>query len=224
MDVAVRSRLDRPAWINIRTVTGLLIFALAFTAGQRMLATSKTTTTVWAAARDLPTGTVVGPDDLVPAEARLDASTGGIYLDGGTTVVGSVVTRPLSRGELIPASSLAPEGVDGRVITVPVAPEHAVGGELAPGDRVDIIATFQADGRRARSLVVARAVEITSTVTMGGLVGGEGDLLGVTVLVDPADAPRLAFAARVAEIDVVKIVGAGSEMTPEAVTGRDFDG
>ncbi|MBA3430803.1 MAG: hypothetical protein H0U16_04905, partial [Actinobacteria bacterium] len=138
-------------------------------------------------------------------------------------LAGAVLTHPLHSGELIPTGWLA-TGADvspGRAMTIPVTPEHALGGDLEAGDRIDVLATFDGDDVRARTIPLVADVEIIETVVAGGLVTGEESVTGVTVAVSPEDATRLTFAIRTTDIDIVRVEGS-AEAATRTVTSSDF--
>lgn len=223
MDVPYARRLARPTWVNARTVGGILVFCVAFLAGRQVLEAQRATVVVWAATHDVPPDTTLGTDDLELVEVKLSSAQLTHYVLGKSSLEGVIVTRPLRAGELIPRNWLASPAVDGsdRTMTVPVAIEHANGGELSPGDRIDVFATFDAGDPRARTQMLLRAVEVHDVVTAGGLVEDEA-VVGVTISVTAEEAGHLAFAIRTGEIDITRVVGAGGSGTPETVRAEDF--
>lgn len=224
MEIAQARRVARPAWVNLRTVLGLLLFAAALVAGNGILTAGKTTVDVWVAARDLPQDAVIGPGDLEPAAVRLPDRLLSGYVPTGRGLEGETITRPLHAGELVPLGWLAPAAAaaGGRSITVPVEPEHAVGGALRAGDRVDVLATFDAGDLRARTTLLARAVEVVEVVEAEGVALGDDLLVGVTLSVTSDQAARLAFALRTGEIDVVRVDAPGAKSGAATVTSGDF--
>lgn len=208
MDVPIARRVERPAWINTRTVLGLLLFALAFVGGQRILAAGDGGVALWAAARDLPQGAVLSGDDLRIVEADLPGDLLGRYVVASNVIDGAVLGRPVRAGELLPASWV--RGVEagaglGRSMAIPLPPESAVLPSLRPGDRVDVFATFDAGDVRAKTTLVARGIDVVDVETSGGLVMGEEAVIGIEVSVSPEDAARLAFAIRNGQLDIVRI-------------------
>jgi Flp pilus assembly protein CpaB len=151
------------------------------------------------ATRDLPLGHRVRASDLGARHLRGDLS--GV-LTRPTDAVGEVVRVPLLRGTLVTARHLAAQQRDGRDGTVPaglrsmrVVVEGGV--QPDPGDPVDIYATFdpQTVGDEAEpTLTVADAVPVIATDRTSG-TAGSSDTIGVTVLVTPTQAKRLAFAS-----------------------------
>ena len=206
-EVARARRLETPVWINGRTVLGLLLFAVAFVSGQRLLASADQTVTVWAAGRDLPTGALLEASDFERVQVQMPEDLLGRYATSVERVEGGVLLHPVHAGELV-ALDWVGSGDDataGRSLTIPVSPEHAVGGLLRTGDRIDVFATFDAGDIRARTVPVARGVQVLGTVDAGGLITGEEATVGVTIAATPEEAARLAFAIRTGEIDIARV-------------------
>ncbi len=224
MDVPRARRLSRPSWANVRTVLGLLLFAAALLIGRSILEGAKTTMQVWAAAGDLRGDETLDPGDLVPAEVRLPADVAAAYAPASEDLTGAVLMRPLVAGELVPSAWLSsgPSAAAGRSMTIPVTPEHAVGGRLRSGDRADVYGTFDSGDARARTSLLVRDVEVLDVVEAGGLIVGEESVVGLTVAVTPSEAARLAFAIRTAELDVVLVSGPGPAEGPTTVRAEDF--
>jgi Flp pilus assembly protein CpaB len=150
------------------------------------------------ASRDLPLGHRIEPSDL--GRRHLRGDLGGALTRPGDAV-GQVVRVPLLRGALVTARHLAAKQRDGRDGTVPaglrsmrVVVDGAV--QPDPGDPVDIYATFdpQTVGENVEpTLTVADAVPVLATDHRAS-TSGASDSIGVTVLVTPTQAKRLAFA------------------------------
>lgn len=210
MDVPQARRIERPGWINARTVLGLLLFSSAVLGGQRIIEGARATQPVWTVAQDLPSGAVISADDLTTSEIAASAEMKTRYAFAGTDLIGAVVVRPISAGEMVPLGSVAPPGtpVDGRAVTIPVAPEHAVGGAISPGDLIDVFVTSNAGAPEARTSLLVSGAEVTNVIRSEGVVVGDGEMIGLTVLTSSADAERIVHAIRSGEIDVALVRGA----------------
>lgn len=220
MDVAEAKRVGTPSWVNARTLLGAILFLVALVGTQRVISANQQVTAVWSAARDIPAGTVLSPDDLLSINVNLPANALDLYALASTPTGSAVVVESLSAGELVPLASLAASGseVEGRLITIPIGVDHAVGGELRPGDRVDVFASFDAGSPRAVTRLLVADVEVVEPVRAGGLVAGGGSLIGLTLRVPTSEAASVAFAIRNAEIDIVRIAGASGEAVEQEVT------
>jgi hypothetical protein len=98
-------RVRPPRWLDLRLVLGVLLVLGSVLVGARVVAAANATVPVWAAAGDLAAGTVLGADDLVPVEVRLDDAADR-YLATSTQPQGHTLARPVRRGELVPRSAL----------------------------------------------------------------------------------------------------------------------
>jgi Flp pilus assembly protein CpaB len=224
VDVPEARRASAPSWLNARTMLGLFLFCAAVLGGQRLIESSSATTLVWAAARDLPQDATLASADLRPVEVKLPPEQLSQYVASSDALDGSILSRALLEGELIHSGWLVDTRSQGqgRSMTIPVAPEHAVGGDLRAGDRVDIYATFDPGDARARTTLLARDIEIVDVVTAGGFAIEEEALIGVTVSVSPTEVTRLAFAIRTGEIDLVRITADAAAPATETVRAGDF--
>ena len=156
---------------------------------------------VLVASHDLRLGRRVRAGDVVGRQVRGETVEPG-SLTARAGAVGRVVVVPLLRGAVVTRRNLAAHRRDGRDGTVPaglrsmrVVIEGGV--RPRPGDPVDIYATFdpQTVGDNAEpTLTVARAVPVIAVDSDDGTnADGRGMSIGVTVLVSPDEAERLAF-------------------------------
>lgn len=178
-----------------------------------------------AASRPLPQGHELAGDDLraVPLAAPPELAQGLVAADA--EVRGAVLLAPLAEGDLLARSAVLAPGEGGPVahelsLSLPV--ELAVGGDLRPGETIDLVATWGA-GPEASTTVVARAVRIlrVEAAASGELV----DPSSVQVSVSAAtgeEAMRIAHAAQVGAITVVRSgARADDELPDAAIRGGD---
>ena len=201
-------RVQKPSWANVRTALGLVLFCVALVAGQRMIAGAQDTIQVWVAARDLPADTVVGGGDVRAEDVRLPAELAGNYVPVDTTIEGRSLSRPVLEGEMV-ASSVVAGGEDangGGIVTLTSEALGQGSTALGPGDRIDIIATFDPGDVRSRTVPVVRGAEVLEVVTSEGFVGGS-DVAGIRITVPDELVGLISFASHNAELDVVKVSG-----------------
>lgn len=164
------------------------------------------------AARDLAVGTRLGPGDVRLARVRGRLPEHGV-LPHASDAVGRVVRVRLLAGALVLDRALTTRRRDGRDGIVPPgrrAMRVVVPAALHPeaGDAVDLYVTF--DPRNLApdaepTLTVARGVEVvavdgradTPTDDPARRTPAGGDALGITVLVTPEQALRLAYSQAV---------------------------
>lgn len=202
-------RLRRPT-LDARVVTGIVLVAVSVIGGLRLARGPEPGTRVFAAAADLDAGHVITRDDLVETDVRASrAMIAGLERADRGAPVGQVLRTPVRSGAAIPAGALGARVPPGRDVTIPVTPEHALGGAIRSGDRVDVYATFDKGTDVARTLTVARSAAVRGVTRSDGLFGQqEGGVTAITLAVDPDAAIAVAFAARNGELDVVRAHGA----------------
>ncbi len=139
-------RAARPGWRDPRFAIGLVLVALSVVVGVRVVDARDDTTPVLAAARPLVAGQRLGPDDVAVVEVRFGAAgDADRYLPAGsswqgTGLEGTVVTRGVGTGELVPrAATSTTQEAD---VQVPLAvPLGRVPSTVQVGSSVDVWAT-----------------------------------------------------------------------------------
>jgi Flp pilus assembly protein CpaB len=139
------------------------------------------------ATRDLPAGAELARGDI---ELAVRPTALLPHAELARDPVGRRLAHPLVAGEVVLADRLAPNRASEVAARLPAGtvgvavPHDGRGLRLVLGDRVDVLATFDAEtDTRDPTFAVARAATVVD-------VGEEG----VTVAVPSADAPRVAFA------------------------------
>jgi len=159
------------------------------------------------ALHDIPAGAPVTAGALSFTDARVDEGVLATLLtpERAAGVEGWVATGMITAGEPLRGSDLrapsAPQ--EHRAMSVPIDREHAVGGALRPGDRVDVIAVH--DGVASYVVADAEVLAVPTPDARGGL--GALSRFSVTLAVDEDVALRLAAALRSGSLDVVRSTG-----------------
>jgi Flp pilus assembly protein CpaB len=186
-------------------LAGVLTFVLVASA----LRSRDATVQVAVATGDVAPGALVGAGAVrtatLPASSSLrEGLVSPETLRGGTWVA----TRRIAAGEPLVRSALAhaaaPSGL--RAMSVPISADHAAGGDLSVGDRVDVIS---AEGPQA--LYVVRAAEVIGVAPRRASAGFSSSSTGqfyVTIAVDADAALRLAAAIRANKLEVLRATGA----------------
>lgn len=184
------------------------------------------TVEVLAARRDLPIGSRVQASDLYwqawpqdavnPSQVRRDRDP-----DAAETFAGSVVRSAVSEGEPVSARQLLQAGEAGfmsavlgpgmRATSVPISAETGAGGFILPGDRVDVVVTFEdeEEGRTRRRFYVAETiVENARILAIDQSIGdddAEGVVLGDTATLEltPEQANAVVLGVARGEISLV---------------------
>lgn len=184
------------------------------------------TVDVLAARRDLPVGARVQASDLYWQAWPQDAVNPSQVLrdrnpDAAETFAGSVVRNAVSEGEPVSARQLLQAGEAGfmsavlgpgmRATSVPISAETGAGGFILPGDRVDVVVTFEdeEEGRTRRRFFVAETVvENARVLAIDQSIGdddAEGIALGDTATLEltPEQANAVVLAVARGEISLV---------------------
>ena len=202
-------RVEVPRWTDTRLLVGVLLVLASVVLGTRVVATGQQTQAVWAAARDLPSGVTLRPDDVVLAHVRLD-DLAARYLLARAPVVGRSLRRAVSAGELLPASALGSTDAasTAHLLAVPVDGTRLPPG-LGRGSVVDVYVTPRdaaggsASGPTRRVLVGATVMDADDQDP-----GLRDPQAAVAVVLDVPDAavPDLVAAVRSGDVDLVLVV------------------
>lgn len=201
--------VGRPARRRV-SATHLLIgvvVILAFLLNFLALQDRKQTTMVAVANNALSAGSTLSMSDLrfIPIDADFEA-IGSLIDEGGVSVYeGWVLQRPIADGELIRPGILgepgAPSGL--RTMSLPASVEHAAGGALSSGDRIDIISVL--DGT---AFYVATDVEVLGISESEGASFGGSANFHILIAVESDQALALAGAIDSGSLEVVRSTGA----------------
>lgn len=206
----------RARWLRLdrRVTVGVLLVALSVIGGLRLSAPGGAGTPVWVAARDLQANAVLRDGDVRVVHLRsVPAALDGLA-PASSPLRGRVLLGPVPQGTPIPDALLGARARAGREVTVPVTPEHALGGEVRPGERVDVVASFHKGSDAAKSVVVVAGAEVVGVARAAALLGeARGSPVGVTLAVPADDAVFLVFAIRNGEIDLLRATGRGRART-----------
>ena len=204
------SRLARARWLDARLLIGLLLVLISVVVGAKVIADADQRVRVWSVTHDLGPDTPLSSDDLAPASVNLDDSTGR-YLSASEDLDGMVLTRPVSRGELLPVSAVGRAGATTeRRIVIEVDRTGVTG--ITKGRVVDVYAVRDdnAGETSAPPELVLSGVTVGEDVKSGsGTFGGGGTTVGVTLLVDQSDVPDVIDAVAHGSVYLVQVPSAG---------------
>jgi Flp pilus assembly protein CpaB len=184
-------------------LAGMALVLVALVGFLAVYSSTTNRTPVLVASHDLAAGAVLHPGDLRVAELAGDRRV----LDGLVPErdLGAVLGKRLA-GSLPAGSPLAQAAVADQAaqtaFTLEVPTARALAGALQPGDRVTVLATFDANSGSAQTSAIARGL----TVLAVGQDNGPGtDTIPVTVaLPDPSLASELALANDDAKLDLLR--------------------
>ena len=159
------------------------------------------------AARNLPAGARLKPRDLrlVKLSAGKDLLARLVPASEETSLLGRRLAAPVAAGLPLGRASLAATGGGPAVFTLTVPALHALGGNLAVGDRVSVLATFVGSTGAATVRVIARHLVVLGAGQPPAGIDQAAATVPVTVaLPNPSIASELALANSVGKIDLLR--------------------
>lgn len=183
-----------------------IVVILAFALNLLALSDRSASTLVGIADRELAAGTVLDAEDIrwVPVANSFEGLEALVGEAEAGALAGRVLTHDIADGAPLLRSGLAeaaaPKGL--LAMSIPIGEEHAAGGTISGGDRVDVIAVL--DG--AADYLLSDVLVLTAG-ERGASIGdlGEGHLV---LAVSDTEALALATAMHTASLEVVKATGA----------------
>lgn len=200
-----RRRLSRR--LSASHVVIAIVVILAFVLNLLVLHDRDATSLVAIAEQPIPAGSPIEAANirLVPVDSGFEALPGLVTETDLAQLEGWVTARPIPEGGLIERSAVVePGSATGlRTMSLPVPVEHAAGGSVVPGDRVDVIAVVDGTAQ-----YVAGGLEVVSVAA--GSSGAIGSIAAyhVVVSVDADEALALAQAMDSGSIEIVRSTGA----------------
>lgn len=156
---------------------------------------------------ELAPGRSLQPGDvqLTPLDVEDSVASHLVSEDELAEYQGWMITRQTAAGSLLTKESLrSPLGTVGfRAMSFPVGANRAVGGDLVPGDLVDVIRVDE-----EQAFFVATALEVLGVSTQSeGALGLSGGGFHLILEVDDRTALALALALANAEVEVLRSTG-----------------
>jgi hypothetical protein len=193
-----------------------IVVVLAFVLNLLVLHDRDSTTLVAVATQPIAAGVAVDPASLrlVPVDSGFEALPGLVTETDLIEMDGWVASRSVPEGGLIERAVVMEPGSSSgmRSMSLPVSIEHAAGGALVAGDRVDVIAVFDGTAR-----FVASDLEVTSVAAGSSGIGAVSSY-HVVVSVGAGEALALAQALDAGSVEIVRSTGA------EPIGERSEDG
>jgi Flp pilus assembly protein CpaB len=167
---------------------------------------------VLVAAHALPAGRVLRASDLAHSGLAASSQVLASFLPASeqALLIGRALKEPVAAGAPIPSAALANArgGTDSMTLAVPV--QHALGGQLAPGDRVTVLATYTNPGGQAQTRAVARNLEVLAVGTASGFNASSQTIAVTVALPNPSVASALALANEAGKLDLLRENGGGA--------------
>ena len=214
-----RSRTRPPRrWSQPLPLAGALLILLALLGYWTVYNQTTKRTQVLVAAHALQAGGTLRASDLQTARIAGSRSVLASFLPASerALVAGRTLKAPVAAGAPIPAAALAAPGRRAASFTLVLPLMHALGGDLAPGDRVTVLATYTATNGQSTTRVIARALPVISVGQASGFNVGAQTIPVTVALPDPSLASALALANEAAKLDLLREGGGGSAPIPPA--------
>ncbi len=209
---ALPRAVARTRRIDMRVVLGLLLFMVGILATSALIRQAQQRTPVLVATRALEPGHTIQEGDLRAAEVGLSPGVASVPAEELGLVEGQVLAAHVEEGQIVTpgAVSAGPSVSAGQVaLSVGVTPQHAAGGSLRSGDRLQLLATEDPDRPTARTSVLLSEVEVVAVTQEQGPAADP--LLTVTLAVDSDDAAAVAQAANSGVLDLALLPAGESE-------------
>lgn len=126
----------RARWGDARFFLGIALIAVSVAGVWLVVSASRSTAPVYAAARTIVVGEVVGADDVRVVDVAL-GQVEGTYLSLDELGDGVVATRTIEKGELLPQASVGPADA-ARTTSVVVRSAVDVPASIEPGSVVEV--------------------------------------------------------------------------------------
>ncbi len=217
----------RPWWSRASAAQIFMIVAgiLAFIANLAILRSREDVVLVAVAATDINAGVAIeesahveyaelnGADDVLAPLVTADEVPG---------ITGFILSSPMRAGEMFVASELVESvnPIDQRAIALAVGRDHAVGGDISVGDRVDVI--WVSDDVARYVVTGIEVIDTTNNERSGGAFSSS-QAFSITVAVDDVQALQLAEALNSGQIEVVRSTGADTPVS-DRLPVSDVDG
>lgn len=205
----------RRRWAQPLPIAGCLLVLLALLGYLSVYNQTTRRSQVLVAAHALPAGSVLRASDLHTVGLAGDSQVLGALLPASEQglVLGRTLKTAVAADAPLPAAALAAPGARAASFTLAVPVLHALAGQLVPGDRVTVLATFTSTSGQTQTRAVARNLEVTA---VGGTSGFDASTQTIPVTValpDPSLASQLALANEAGKLDLLRD-GSSSQTAP----------
>ena len=207
-----------------RAVVGAFLVVLATVGvfGAYLQATAAPGTSYLAAGADLDVGRVLTEADVatlvpVPVDLPDEQASRTVRASQRDALVGTVVVAPVVAGDLLLVSAVQPVGSaeEGVQLSFSLPVDRAIGGSVAVGERVDVVATFDSGGSGGgtQTRLVARDVAVVRAP--GASEGLDGGRVLLTVQVpDLVTAQAIQFAVDEGRVALLRGSGGRASAPP----------
>lgn len=179
----------RARWMAVAVLLGLAALSAVPTSDRARV------TQITVAARDVPSGAQLQPDDLTAASSDLPVTTPPVSELVGQTLRGPVgAGEPMTATRIVPGGSVAP--APGTIVFPLILSDERVAALLHSGDRVDVMVTPDALHEGEPRLIAADVEVLGVPADSGSGFGAPQSGAVVLLAVPEADATALAVIRR----------------------------
>jgi Flp pilus assembly protein CpaB len=189
-------------------VGGFLVAASAAGVFAAWQSTSSAPSTSYAiVTSDVAAGDTIDRGDLGLVALDLASAQRRVAFTDLDVLVGATALAPLTAGQLVQSSDVAkPVGAPSRAqISLRLEPGDAVGGELRPGDTVNVIATYTAAGT-PETTTISRGATVVKLLEDDRRVGAGGSVV-LVLAVRPEELEPIAAAVAAGHVTVARTTG-----------------
>jgi Flp pilus assembly protein CpaB len=192
-------------------LVGALLVLIALVGYWSVYRASSKRTPVLVAAHALSAGSVLHASDLRTGELAGDARTMAAVVPEREVdaLLGRTLSVAVPAGAPLPRAALGGRAAGTAAFTLVLPALHALAGQLAPGDRVTVLATYGSGSGQARTKAIARGLEVLAVGgTPSGIDSASASVPVTLALRDPSLASALALANSDAKLDLLRESGA----------------
>ena len=194
-----------------RAVLGGLLIALAVI-GSYLLATGSSAggrQPFVVMVRDVSPGSRIQAADITTIQMSLTDAVARQSFDSTGRVVGAITLSPLRAGQLVQAASLSFKQSDQYQpeVSFSIPSSRAVGGELRPGETVDVLTTDKGSPDPPARTAVTGAVVVRIAPASGNSIGRSGELTVTLALQDKLQASTLIAAVDSGPVTLIRTTG-----------------
>jgi hypothetical protein len=206
-DTVVVAR-PRAFWADVRFLLGVVLIVVSVVGVWLVVSASRQTAPVLAAAHTIVPGEVIGAGDLRVVDVGL-GHLDGAYAVPGAVEPGSVATRTIAEGELVPLSAVGEAG-QARTTALVLTSATEVPASVVTGSAVEVWSAPRLEhGVYDTPRVLLSGATVVSVQRDASALGGGGTSL--ELVIDRSDvAAALEALAQGASLSVVPTAGAGS--------------
>ncbi len=211
--------------ITSRVVVGIALIVISVVSASAVLKANHGSVEVLVFLREIDAGAVLSESDVAEAGVAAPSKTLEqlVPVAERQSIVGMRLTRQVRAGEPVVRSSLSSRAPEGRVVSIPVSRAGSTP-NLAPGESVDVVASFAPQSEEARTVVVASSLQL---ISLSDAPVTEAEVPTADPMASQSSPERILASVAASGPEVVKLVFAsqnGSISLVRSVPGENLSG